>query len=180
MSAQLYGIAAEFATPEAATRAAGEARAQGFRRIEAYGPYPVPELAEASGFRERRIAPAVLAGAILGGLGGYGFLYYATVLAYPHNIGGRPLNSWPSFLPITFECTVLCATFAGIGALLFLSRLPRLAHPVFAIPGFRRASRDRFFVCIRAQADADFDAEAAERALRAGEPLAVHRVEEES
>jgi hypothetical protein len=173
---KLYGVAAEFASPEAAVRAAGAARARGFAKIEAYGPYPVPELAGATGFRERRIAPAVLAGAVCGATGGYGFLYYATVLAYPHNIGGRPFNSWPSFLPITFECAVLCATFAGIGALLFLCGLPRLAHPLFSVPGFARASRDRFFVCIRA--GEGFDSTGAEQALATGSPVAIHRVEE--
>jgi hypothetical protein len=172
----LYGVIAEFAEPAQAVRAAKEARANGFLRIEAYGPFPVPELAEATGFREHRIAPSVLTGAAVGALGGFGFQYWATALTFPHNIGGRPYNSWPSFLPVTFELAVLCATFAGIGALLFLNRLPRLAHPVFSAPDFVRASRDRFFVCVRA--GQDFDTEAAERALATGEPLAVHRLEE--
>jgi len=170
--ARIYGVVAEFADPAAAVRAAREAKERGFARVEGYGPCPLPALARAAGFRERRIAPAVLGGGLLGALAGYGLQYYATVVAFPHNVGGRPLHSWPSFLPITFELGVLCATVSGITAFLLLNRFPRLAHPMFSVPGFERASRDRFFVCIRAEAG--FNVEAAERTLAVAQPLAIH------
>ena len=171
----LHGMMAEFATPEAAVRAAGEARSRGFSRLEAFGPFPVPELAAAIGFQEHRIAPCVLGGGIAGGLLGYGLQYYCTVVAYPHNIGGRPLNSWPSFIPVTFEMTVLGAACVGLLAFFLLSGLPRLSHPVFAAPGFQRATRDRFFLCILAD-DPRFTEAEAKAALQAGDPLAINPI----
>src|ERR1700761_5263179 len=142
---------AEFPTPELAAQAAWAARREGFSRLDAYGPFSSPELSEAIGFQERKMAPCVLAGGIAGGLGGYALQYYVSVIDYPHNIGGRPLNSWPSFIPATFENTVLGAAIVGVISLLVLNRLPRLSHPAFSASHFERATSDHFFLCLRAQ-----------------------------
>ena len=173
-----YGVMAEFETPEAAALAARTARDKGFTRLDAFGPFPSEELAEAIGFRETRIARCVLIGGIVGGFSGYGLQYWATVLDYPHNVGGRPLNSWPSFIPIIFEMTVLFATIVGIVSLLVLNRLPRLAHPVFTAPPFVRASVDHFFLCLR-RADADFSPEKARDLLIPFAPLSISVLHEE-
>ncbi len=177
----LYGVIAEFAEPEAAIRAAREARDGGFARMEAYGPFPVPELAEAIGFREYRMGPCVLAGGILGGISGYALQYYATVIAYPHNVGGRPLNSWPAFVPATFETTILGAVLVGLLSFFVLSRLPRYSHPVFTAPHFERATRDRFFLCLRVSHTEGtvFSTSEAERLLHSCGALSVNPVFEE-
>jgi hypothetical protein len=146
------GLIAEFATPEDAVAAARRLRAHGFDDLDAYGPFPSEELAEAIGFREHKIAPCVLAGGVVGALSGFALQYYATVIDYPHNIGGRPVFSWPAFVPVIFETTVLFAAFTGIVSLLVLNRLPRLSHPVFSAKNFERASTDHFFVSVNAGA----------------------------
>ena len=163
---------AEFLTPEEAARAARSVYEQGFTQLDAYGPFPSAELAEAIGFRERKIAPCVLGGGIVGGLAGYALQYYATVIDYPHNIGGRPFNSWPSFIPATFETTVLGAVVTGILSLLVLSRLPRLSHPVFSAPHFEHATHDHFFLCVRPH-DSTFSPDKAKEALDAFSPLSI-------
>ncbi len=147
---KMYGIVAEFPSPEIAAKAALKLREKGFTDLDAYGPFPSSELAEAIGFREKKIARCVLIGGIIGGLSGYALQYYASVIDYPHNIGGRPFHSWPSFIPITFEMTVLCASITGIVSLLILNGLPRLSHPVFSAKHFDRATTDRFFLSVRA------------------------------
>jgi hypothetical protein len=171
-SPRLYGVMAEFETPEEATRAANAAREKGFAHLDAFGPFESEELTEAIGFHEHTMAKCVLGGGIAGGLGGFALQYWATVLDYPHNIGGRPVFSWPAFIPIIFECTVLVATLTGIVSLLILNRLPRLSHPAFAAKNFDRATTDHFFLCLRADA-ADFDAEAARSVLSAFAPLSI-------
>jgi hypothetical protein len=178
-SALIHGVMAEFATPEAAAHAARSMRESGFQKLEAYGPFPSDELATAIGFRENKIARCVLIGGIVGGLTGWALQYWASVLDYPHNIGGRPYNSWPSFIPIIFELTVLFATLTGIGSLLFLNRLPRLSHPVFSVPSFVHASTDHFFVCVRPVAS-EFDPAKVRSLLKKCEPLSVTVIEEEN
>ena len=175
---KIYGVMAEFAMPEEAARAARDAREKGFTRLDAFGPFPSAELTEAIGFREKKIAPCVLGGGIAGGLLGYGLVYYATVLDYPHNIGGRPFNSWPSFVPIAFETTVLFATLTGIVSLLVLNRLPRLSHPVFSVREFERATTDHFFVCLLAE-DPAFSVEKARAVFAAFSPLSTATVMQE-
>ena len=146
----LYGYMAEFKTPEALVAAARRAREQGgFTRMEAHSPQPVEGLAEALGFRANRVPAIVFTGGLLGGLGGFGMQYFASVMNYPLNIGGKPLNSWPAFIPVTFECTVLAAALAAVFGMILLNGLPRLHHPVFNVPAFSRASSDRFFLFIR-------------------------------
>jgi hypothetical protein len=161
---------AEFATADALLAAARAAHAAGYRHAEAYAPFPVEGLAEAVGFTRSRVPFFTFVGAALGGIGGYFLQWYAAVVDYPVNIGGRPLNSWPMFVPITFELAVLCGAFAAVISMLAGSGLPRLRHPVFAAPDFDLASRNRFFLCLPSH-DPAFDADAARRLLQSLEPM---------
>ena len=166
---KLTMLVAEFAAPEDAARAARRLRAVGFTGLEAYGPFPSDELAEAIGFREHKIAPCVLAGGVTGAVAGFALQYWATVIDYPHNIGGRPVFSWPAFIPITFETTVLFAAVTGIVSLLVLNGLPRLAHPIFSTAHFERASTDHFFVAVK-PASAELTLEKARAVFAEGTP----------
>jgi hypothetical protein len=147
---------AEFDKPEALLAATRRAYEEGYRKMDAYTPYPIEELSEALGFRRNRLPLIVLIGGLLGAIGGYGLMYWTSVIDYPINVGGRPFNSWPSFIPITFETTVLIASLSAVLGLLALNELPMPNHPVFNTPNFEMASRDRFFLCIEAD-DPRFD-----------------------
>jgi hypothetical protein len=146
----LYGIMAEFADPESLLHAARSAYSVGFRHMDAFAPMPVEGLAEAVGFRTSWVQRLVLTAGILGASGGFGLCWWITVIAYPHNIAGRPLNSWPAYVAITFECMVLIACITAVVGMLALNGLPQPYHPVFNVERFARASRDRFFLCIEA------------------------------
>ncbi len=152
----IYGLMAEFRNPNELLVAALRARQDGYRRMDAYTPFPVEGLAEALGFHEHRVPLIVLLGGVAGGVGGYLLQYWASVWAYPLNIGGRPFNSWPAFIVPTFETTVLCAALAAVLGMLALNGLPMPYHPVFNVPRFEFASRDRFFLCVEAT-DPRFD-----------------------
>jgi len=154
----LYGLMAEFASPETLIEAARQAHAAGFRRMDAYAPFPVEGLAEALGFHGSRVPLIVLIGGILGCLGGFLLQYWVAVIDYPINIGGRPQHSWPAFIVPTFELTILGAAVAAVFGMLALNGLPRPHHPIFNAPNFALASRDRFFLCIEAE-DPKFDLE---------------------
>jgi Alternative complex III, ActD subunit len=171
----VYGFMAEFLGHQALLEAAQQARAAGYRQMDAYAPFPVEGLAEALGRESNPIPLLTLAGGMCGGLGGYFMQWYSMGHLYPLNVGGRPLNSWPNFIPITFELTVLVASLAAVFGMLFLNGLPELHHPVFNVPAFRRASIDRFFLCIEA-ADARFQLEETWRFLERLNPHAVMEV----
>jgi hypothetical protein len=146
-----YGVMGEFETPKALVAAATKAREAGYRFVNAYTPFPVEGLPEALGLRWNWVPLITLLGGLGGGITGFGLQYWVSVIAYPINIGGRPLNSWPAFIPVTFELTVLgAATFAVFG-MLALNKLPQPYHPVFNVERFSRASTDLFFLCIEAR-----------------------------
>lgn len=147
---RLYGLMAEFDEPTSVVAAARRAHEEGYRRMDAYTPFPIEELTEAIGIRHTRLPLIVLIGGIAGCLGGFLLCYWVSTIAYPLNIGGRPLNSWPSFIPVTFECTILLAALSAVFGMLALNGLPQPYHPVFNVPSFEQASRDRFFLCIEA------------------------------
>ncbi|HEY0404283.1 MAG TPA: DUF3341 domain-containing protein [Pyrinomonadaceae bacterium] len=147
----LYGLMAEFDNPTDLVAAAREAYEAGYRKINGYSPFPIEELQEAIGFHKTGMPLIVLIGGVIGAVLGYGMQYYLAVIDYPLNVGGRPFHSWPSFVPITFEMTVLCAGLAAVFGMLALNGLPQPYHPVFNAPNFEMASRDRFFLAIEAK-----------------------------
>jgi hypothetical protein len=152
----IYGLMAEFESPEDLIEATRGAYDEGYRMMEAYTPFPVEGLAEALGFHRNRVPRIVLIGGVIGGLSGYFMQWYSAVISYPLNVGGRPLHSWPAFIPVTFELTVLGASLAAVVGMLAMNGLPRPHHPVFNVPGFVLASNDRFFLSIQAR-DPRFD-----------------------
>jgi hypothetical protein len=172
----LYGLMAEFETPEALLTAAEAAREAGFERMDAYTPMPVEGLAEAVGFKKTTVQKIVLAAGLLGACGGFTLCWWMTVVAYPHNVAGRPLNSWPAYVPITFESMVLVACLTALVSMLALNGLPEPYHPVFNVPEFARASRDRFFLCIESS-DARFDFDGTREFLEGLRPMGVMEVE---
>jgi hypothetical protein len=174
-SPTLYGLMAEFETPTALVTGAERARLAGYRNMDAYSPIPIEELNEALGLRRTRLPMLVLAGGILGGLAGYGLEYWSQVIAYPMNVGGRPYHSWPHFIPVTFETTVLGAALAAFVGMWARNKLPMPYHPVFNVPAFARASRDRFFLCIEAT-DPRFDRHATATFLESLHPVGVSEV----
>ncbi|MEX0611159.1 MAG: DUF3341 domain-containing protein [Pirellulales bacterium] len=156
-----FGLLAEFVEPEALVAASVRVYQEGYRHFEAYSPMPVDGLSEAVGFARSRMPLVVLIGGAVGCLTGYGLQYFISVVDYPLNIGGRPLNSWPSFVPVIFEMTVLFGALGAVLGMLAMNGLPRPHHPLFGVPQFDRATQDRFFLCIR-RTDPLFD----ERATR--------------
>ena len=172
----MYGLIAEFDNPEALVGAAHRAFAEGFRKMDAYSPFPVEGLAEALGFHRTRVPLIVLTGGILGCLGGFFLQYWLAVIDYPINVGGRPLNSWPSFIPVTFELTILIAALSAFFGVLALNGLPMPYHPVFNVERFELASRNRFFLLIEA-ADPRFDSAGTRRFLETVGSHGVYEVE---
>jgi Protein of unknown function (DUF3341) len=150
VEAPLYGAMAEFDTAEQLLRAAREAHAAGYRRVDAYAPFPIEGLAEALGSHTRAVPLIALTAGTIGAATGYLMQLWIHAAALPLNVGGRPLNSWPSFVPVTFELAVLFAGLAILASVLVLNGLPEPYHPVFNVEAFSRASRDRFFLCIAA------------------------------
>ena len=174
----IYGLMAEFEDHEEVLEAARRAYAEGYRSMDAFSPFPVEGLAEALGHHYTPVPLFTLLGGMIGGLGGYFMQWYSMGKLYPLNVGGRPLNSWPNFIPITFELTILIASFSALIAMLFLNRLPEPHHPVFNVPQFRRASIDRFFLCIEAK-DPRFDRESTWKFLECLKPCSLAEVPEE-
>jgi len=167
-----YGVIAEFTDPQELLDAANAAREAGYTELDAYSPFPIHGLSDAIGFHHSRLSAVVLAGGIIGGLSGFFMCWYANVIWYPLNIGGKPYNSWPAWIPITFECTILFAAFAAVFGMLALNGLPMPYHPVFNVPRFDQASRDKFFLVIQAR-DPKFDIDAVWKFLESLGPREV-------
>lgn len=172
----LYGLMAEFDSPTALVAAANRAREAGYQKMDAYSPIPIEELHDALGFPTTKLPMLVAGGALVGALAGFGLQVWASTVAYPLNIGGRPLLSWPSFIPATFETAILFAAFAAVFGMLALNGLPMPYHPVFNAARFVMASRDRFFLCIEAR-DPKFDHAATRQFLQGLAPREVSDVE---
>ncbi len=170
----VFGLLAEFADPGALLEAVRACRAR-YRDVDAYTPYPIEGLAELLGFRRNGVPFWTLVGGAAGGIGAYFMQWYSAVIDYPINSGGRPLHSWPAFIPATFELTVLGACIAAFLAMLLLNRLPRLNHPIFDAADFDLATRNRFFVAIRAGAPG-FDADEARALLADLRPIRIVEV----
>jgi hypothetical protein len=172
----IYGLMAEFDQVNDLVDAVKGTRAAGYREFDAYTPFPVEAVTEAMGEHHNRLPLLVLVGGILGLLGGWALAYWASAIAYPLNVGGRPLNSWPAFVPIAFETTVLAAAFATVFGMLALNGLPMPYHPVFNVPRFALSTRNRFFLVIEAT-DPLFDREHTRRFLERFVPRQVSEVE---
>ena len=172
----IYGLMAEFRTPEELIAAARRTCQQGYRKVDAFTPYPVEGLSEAIGFHHTRLPLLVLIGGIIGCIGGFALQYWASTTYYALNIGGRPFNSWPAFIPITFECTILVAAFTTVLGMLALNGLPMPYHPVLNVEQFAFASRDKFFLLIEAT-DALFDREKTKQFLGTLSKYGVYEVD---
>jgi hypothetical protein len=164
-----HGWMAEFDSADELVAAARSARAAGYAP-DAYAPFLIEGLAQATGVERSPIALLTFIGALIGGIGGYAMQWYSAVIDRPINVGGRPLHSWPMFVPVTFELTILGAAFAAVLAFLWKSGLPRLRHPIFDAPDFELATRNRFFLVLRRD-DPAFDADESARWLDALRPL---------
>jgi hypothetical protein len=176
MRKPLYGLMAEFATPEQLIEATEKVHAEGYRKVDAYSPLPIEELHHSMHLPDSKLPRFVLMGGICGGLGGFSLLQWISQVAYPLNVGGRPLNSWVSFIPITFELTVLLAGLTTFGTLVTLCGLPMPYHPVFNVPRFKLASSERFFLVIESE-DPRFDLVRTREFLNTLHPHEVSEVE---
>lgn len=172
----VHGLLAEFDTPDDLLTAAKHAHDAGYQNLDAYSPFPIEGLSEAIGFRQTWLPWLVLIGGIIGCLGGYFLQYWIAVIDYPMNIGGRPFHSWPSFIIVTFETTILFAAATAVFGMLALNGLPMPYHPVFNVPSFALATRDRFFLCIEST-DPKFDREDTRQFLEQTHPRQVSEVE---
>jgi hypothetical protein len=176
--APIYGLLAEFDNPDELVHAVRRARAAGYRKMDAYTPFPVHHLAEELGFHRSGLAMIVLIGGVVGCAAGFAMQYWISAIDYPLNIGGRPLNSWPSFIPVTFEMTILVAAISAVLGMLALNGLPMPYHPLFNSPRFALASRNRFFLCIES-GDRRFNREQTAKFLSEMKPKGVSEVAEE-
>lgn len=175
VSTNIYGLMAEFANDRAILAAVESAYGHGYRKMDAFTPFPIEGLASALGRKNTSVPLIVFCAGLCGGLGGYFLQWYAMAVSYPLNIGGRPLNSWPAYIPVTFELTILSAAFGAIIGMLALNRLPEPYHPVFNIPEFERASTDKFFLCIESR-DPKFDLAETRRFLAGLKPEMIVEV----
>ena len=173
---RLYGLMAEFETPGALITATEQARHAGYRKMDAYAPYPIEELVHALGHHHSKLPLMVLGGGIVGFFAGLGLQVYVNAIAYPLNIGGKPALSWPAFVPVTFEMTILFASLTAVLGMLALNGLPTPYHPVFNLPRFSAASRDRYFLCIEA-VDPRFHVDGTRQFLESQAPTEVSEVE---
>ena len=174
---RIYGMMAEFDSPEAILEAAHKTRSAGYKRIDAFSPIPVEGLAEAVGFDWTILPALVFCGGLGGGLTGFAMCWYANVLSFPLNIGGKPFNSWPMWIPITFELTILGASLTAVLGMLALNGLPAPYHPTFNVERFTAASTDRFFLCVKSR-DPKFDLTHTKSFLEGLHPHGVYEIEE--
>src|SRR3982074_2481405 len=172
MAPKIHGLMAEFDDANALVLAAASAHDAGYRRMDAYSPFPIEELHDALGSHTSRLPLIVLIGGLVGCVAGFLLQYWASAIAYPINVGGRPFNSWPAFIPVTFECTILGAALSAVLGMLALNGLPMPYHPRFHVPRFALASRNRFFLCIEAR-DEKFEFEATRQFLETLTPRGV-------
>jgi hypothetical protein len=166
----VWGLMAEFASADDLLAAAKRVHEAGYKHAEAYSPFHVDGLAEALGFWRNRVPFFTFLGGLFGGVGGFYLQWYSAVVDYPVNIAGRPLDSWPMFVPVTFEMAVLGAAFAAVISMFAASGLPKLRHPLFAAPEFDLATRNRFFLCLRSD-DAAFDVHRSRELLESLHPM---------
>jgi hypothetical protein len=176
MSSPIYGLMAEFESPEQLVKATEQVYEAGYRKMDAYTPFPVEEVAEAMHFHNTGVPPIVLVGGLVGAFSGFLIQVIGSAYDYPLNVGGRPLYSWPAFIPVTFEAGILIAAFAAVIAMIVLNGLPRPYHPVFNAPNFERVSEDRFFLCIEAK-DPKFEQASTRAFLESLGPQQVSEVE---
>lgn len=172
----VFGLMAEYETQDGLLRACEAARNAGYKEMDAYTPLPIHGLSEALGFEDDRLQKIVFCGGLIGCLTGFGLMYYITVITYPLNIGGKPLYSWPAYIPPTFETTVLFSAFTTLIALCVLNGFPQPYHPVFNNPRFAMASSDRYFLCVEAT-DSKFDLVGTRKFLDGTHPREVVEVE---
>ncbi len=173
----LYGLMAEFSSPAELIQACETAREAGYTQLDAYTPYPIEEVWEAIGHHRSKLPLIVLGGGLTGAIAGFALQYWSSVIEYPLNVGGRPLNSWVAFIVPTFETTILFAAFAAVLGMFALNGLPRPYHPAFNVKSFRAASRDSFFLMI-GTVDPKFDLEQTRELLESLDPMEVSEVEE--
>ncbi len=173
----LYGVCAEFNAPGDLIRAVEQAREAGFTQMDCFSPFPIHGLSDAMAFHDVKVPYAIFFAGCIGGIVGLSLQYYTAVIDYPMNVGGRPLFSWPSFIPVTYESTILCAGLAAVFGMLAFNGLPKPYHPVFSTPNFGRASQDKFFLCL--ENHPGFDANKAEEFLKSMNATQVSRVDAE-
>lgn len=173
--ASIYGLMAEFDSAQELVAAAHKTHAAGYHKMDAYSPFPIEGLADAIGFHKNRVPFVVLVGGILGGLSGYLLQYYVAAITYPVNIGGRPFHSWPSFIIVTFEMTILFAGLSAAFGMLALNGLPMPYHPVFNVPEFAQASENKFFLVVFSS-DPQYDAARTRDFLKGLAPRTISEV----
>lgn len=171
----IYGLMAEFETPTELVNACKAAYAEGYRDMDAYSPFPIEEASEAIGFHKTAVPLVTLTGGILGGLSGFALQYWINVIAYPLNIGGKPYDSWPSFIVPTFEMTILFAGIIGMLGMFALNGLPQPYHPVFNVDRFSNVTRNKFFLCVEAT-DPKFDLAGTQQFMQRLKPLSISEV----
>ncbi len=175
LSPAIYGLLAEFETPGELVHAAEQAYAAGYRKFDAYSPFPIEEASEAVGFHKSHVPLIVLVGGLLGGASGFGLQYWINVISYPLNIGGKPYDSWPAFIVPTFELTILFAGLCGVFGMFALNGLPMPHHPLFSVDRFSLVTRDKFFLCLEA-ADPKFDLDGTLRFMESLRPTSISEV----
>ncbi len=171
----IYGLLAEFDSSTALVEACRKTREAGYTHIEAYSPYPLPEAARAIGLKRYPMSFVVFLGGLVGGCAGFFMQWWINTTAYPLDIGGKPPNSWPMFIPVTFELTILTAATSGFLGVFVMSRLPRFSHPLFATPLFARATSDGFYLCIEAS-DPRFEPTATQAFLQSLKATGIEEV----